>query len=287
MKKIILLFLLPVMFSGCKEDEAGGERDDANELGQMENNGFDANGVSVWERESEVIFTDHYSRIDTIAERILERYVQYYCSEDDTVSVKWYMNETIQTDVVTNKKWLGDIQKWIITNVVRLDLADITENLQIEAIVQLPDKTVRRFKTIPLVTVKKEVSDAFEFTFGTPRAEMGDYIDSDLSPRFSAESSFWNSSTNWFEFSGGKLIRLYFWSDLASTAEKCKIPEPLIFAEPLIFYGNAIRNPQEWEIGGLKIKSYNTTFHETSGVFIEYSDWSIERGCLTIERAEN
>ncbi|MDR2131668.1 MAG: hypothetical protein LBP56_10995 [Odoribacteraceae bacterium] len=47
MKKIILLFLLPVMFSGCKEDEGRDERDDANELGQIENGRFDANGVSV------------------------------------------------------------------------------------------------------------------------------------------------------------------------------------------------------------------------------------------------
>jgi hypothetical protein len=282
MKKIILLTLAVVLFVGCKKDATDDESSD--ELGISEgfvtmDGYFGTDDVSIWGREAEIVIDDYYSQIDTIiAERKIEREIKYRCKENETVSVQWSVNGKPQTDTRETKIWRGGEQRWIVTVAANLNIVGISENLQIEAIVQFNDRKARRFKTIPKVTVKENVSDAFGYSFGAKRADMNGMID-DISPQFSRKNSSPEASlpSHIFEFSDGKLIKLYFLdARLHDMANRCKTPETLQFQGEV-----HILNPQEWTVGTLKMKVFNTSMNE---ILNSTSHSNSEIMCLTIEK---
>jgi hypothetical protein len=289
MKKGTFILLIAILFIGCSRDPDIGQTD---ELGKGDGNlsvdggmlGLD--GVFVWDKESEISFTDYYSQIDTfISERTINRGVKYYCSEDETVFVKWTTNGRL-SDSKETKTWKGDEQKWLVINAATIDINGISENLQIEVIVQFASTAARRFKTIPKITDIKSVSDAFGYTFGTPRTEIS--VSRDISPQFSYTPD--HQEIHLLEFSNGKLIRLYslkslsFFMGFDWAVNQCKIQESIKFD-----YSEHILNPQEWAVGNLKMKVYNTTMREilnpedASG-YNDYYDREI--ACLTIEKLQ-
>jgi hypothetical protein len=273
--RLVSFFLLLTVVVGCHEEHSTTTQA-REELGGTDD------GVGAWFHEDELLFTDYYSQLDTIiSERTTSRNVQYYCAENENVSVKWTVNGVTQSNVEEAKQWNGDLQKWLVANAVTFSVEGIHKDLQLEAIVQFPDRNVRRFKVIPTITINKDVSDAFGFTFGTPRVEMSDYVYFDLSPQIS--SSRLGMEVDWFVFSNGKLVRLYFWndayqSDFLGLSQRCKAPNPL-----KLFDGK-ILNQQEWTVGTLKMKAYNSSLRDEFGADSNAGMWETETGCLTIER---
>jgi hypothetical protein len=287
MRKVVFVFMM-ILFVGCSTENSDVDTDELgyNKGSNVTMDGIsDVDNVSIWVKEFEIVITDFYSQIDTvISERKITRDIKYYCSENETTSVKWSVNGINQTDIQTSKVWIGDLQKWIVSNTANLNIERIRENLQIEAIVQFADKKVRRFKTIPKVTIDNNVSDAFGFTFGTLRTEMNNIIGFDHSPQFSfVEVNFisYNQPFQLFEFSSGKLIKLYAYQSLAENndiqqlSKRCKIPEQIQFKQGTYH----ILNPQEWIVGNLKIKVYNTSLENILG-----HPNNNEIACLTIEK---
>jgi hypothetical protein len=289
MKKILILFAISIFIASC------GKNDDNNaipgdELGQQPSGNQSIDGisevdnVSLWNKEDEIVFIDYYSLIDTIiAERNIVRDVKYYCDENENVTVKWSINGMPSANTAEGKVWKDDIQKWLVTSTVTLNVEGIDKNLRIEAIVQFPGKSVRRAKTIPKITVIKDVSDAFGFTFGTKRTDMNDVIVHDFSPQFASANNVSSKQPFLFlEFSNGELIRLYAVADISgyyyliNAAQRCKAPEELIIsAGPNPNFHFIIENPQEWTIGKLKIKAYNLD---------AFFDPFYLGACLTIEK---
>ena len=284
---VILIAFITLNFS-CLENNINDQYRD--ELGKYNNttidNISDIDSVSLWIKENEIIFTDYYSQIDTIiSEKIIKREISYYCSENDSVSVKWKINGIIQNDTVSSKKWKGLIGKWLVTNTANLNIDGITENVQVEAIVQFSNKIIRRFKTIPKVTIINDISDAFGFTFGMKRALMNFELD-DKSPQFAFNYAFGEPVLfQILEFSDGKLLRIYHISDVllypnneASMylSKRCQIPESITLSN------DTILNPQEWEKGNLKIKAFNTAINN---IIPTVNIDSKKRFCLTIEKS--
>jgi hypothetical protein len=300
MKKTVLFALLTVsIFIGCSNKPDIEWQQD--ELGKSDGNisidggmlGLD--GVFVWNKEDEIIFNDYYSQIDTIiSEKIISREVKYYCLENDNVSVNWTANGQI-IDVKETKTWKGDLQKWLVIHTANLNIEGMLQNLQIEAIVQFHDKKVRRFKTIPAIKTSKNISDAFGFTFGTPRTEMNNYIGHDFSPEFSSSgmNNTYQQPFHLFEFSNGKLIKLWMLVQYLQPADydlpnRCKIPENIQYPTDdrgYITDNIHILNPQEWTRGNLKIKVFNTTLGKILDMegLHGYDD---EVACLTIEKID-
>jgi hypothetical protein len=287
MKKIILLTLAVVLFAGCKKDAADNESSD--ELGIPEgfvtmDGYFGTDDVSIWYKETEIVIDDYYSQIDTvIAERKIEREIKYRCKENETVSVQWSVNGKPQPDARETRIWRGGEQRWIVTVAASLNIVGISEDLKIEAIVQFNDRKARRFKTIPKVTTNKNVSDVFGCTFGARRIDMNNIISYDISPQF-ASAKTGSTPPHFLEFIDGKLARLYTIKSLGDFLEfdnaldRCKIPELLQIQNGSSFH---ILNPQEWVVGTLKMKVFNTSMNE---ILNSTSHSNSEIMCLTIEK---
>ncbi len=180
MKKILLFTALSCFaFAGCEKDETEENPDpDKDELGEgtlSAYGSFDKHGVMVWEEESEIAFTDKYSLIDTVMQsRIIQRDVCFLWRDGQTeATVTWKLNGVAQSPTESNKRWLEG-SNWLVTNTISLNIEKKTENVQIEAIVNFPDKAVRRFKTIPSIVAHKDVSDAWGLSFGSTINEIPD-----------------------------------------------------------------------------------------------------------------
>jgi hypothetical protein len=285
MKKTVLLpVILSVLFAGCSREPNVGQPDELGKGWGLSPDGgmLGLDGVFLWDKETEISFTDYYSQIDTvISEKVIKREVKYYCSEDENVSVKWITNGYL-SDTEEAKTWKGDLQKWLIRNIAAFNVDGISENLQIEATVQFTGTSVRRFKTIPKITFHREVSDVFGYTFGTPRTEMS--VSRDISPRFSYPYYEIERKIHLFEFSNGELVRLYSFYDglvymgFNEAVNQCKIQEPIEFEN----FAN-ILNPQEWTVGNLKMKVYNTTLEKILDTELGFP-YDREIACLTIEK---
>jgi len=237
---------------------------------------FDKYGVSVWAKESEIIFNDKYSYIDTMLEsRVIKREIKYFRTEDETVKVTWNFDGLRQADVLMTEDWRGQENKWLVTNTVSINVEGKNKDLQIEAIVDLPNQSVRRFKTIPTITVNKEMSDAFGFIFGMQKQDIYN-IDHSHSPQFSSVMEDRNPVTL-LEFSSGKLIRIYCQDKgvgIQGVCDLCKIPNELEID------GRLIKNPQEWDNGNLKFRVLN--FDADEALFGESLNRTHQ--CLIIEK---
>lgn len=286
MKKIILI-LMTVVIAGCSGDNGSDPVSD-DELGNPNNDLIvgtisSIDNVSVWQKEYEIKFTDYYSLIDTvIAAREIVRDIRYYCDENENVSVRWSINGNVQSNTTTGRRWEGDIQKWLVINTATLNIDGIDKNLKIEAIVQFPNKSVRRAKTIPKITTIKDISDAFGFIFGMNRTDLNNIIGHDFSPQFASTGLNLPTQSqpfSHFEFSNGKLIRLYLLIGTQSNpyisiaiylADRCKIPVQIEIT------GRIIQNPQEWTFGKLKFKADTKDFSDL-GLSSNWSYISIEK----------
>ncbi len=282
MKKLLILSVLALVLFGCGEDDF--ENTNKDELGESTSSGisidgsFDRYGVSVWAKESEIVFTDKYSYIDTVLEsRIIQREVKYYRAENENVKVTWSLDGQKQTSVSSKEEWKSQENKWLVTNIVSLNVEEKTKDLQIEAIVELPDSKVRRFKTVPSIVVNKEVCDAFDLTFGSQKEDIH-IISYVHSPQFSAVNN--HSFITLLEFAEGRLVRIYCQDQgggIQGVCEKCKIPNSLEI------YNGIIQNVQEWNNGKLSFKTLN--FDADKAIFGESIDWTSRTyPCLVIEK---
>lgn len=271
MKWFLLTAFAATFITGCSKD--GVIDTNGDELGKSKYNDGTAilpgwvdgiDGVSTWQKESEITFTDEYSIIDTlIADRVISREVIYECNENENVHVKWSVNGIIQSNTKEARRWDGDTQKWIVTNTAILNIDRLSQDIKIEAIVAYPNRSVRRAKTIHKVVEKKNVSDIFGFTFGTHRKDMSKYITYDHSPNFAYASGAYHHLVLYFGFAEGKLTTLYqivsmhsyVGSDrLSDLCNLCKIPNTLTFSKSENY---KVDNPQEWTYKQLKFKVHN------------------------------
>lgn len=269
--RLLLAAFVLMLIAGCSKD--GVIDTNGDELGKRKYNDGTAtlpgwvdgvDGVSTWQKESEITFTDEYSIIDTlIVDRVISREVIYECNEGENVHVKWSVNGIIQSSAKESRRWDGDTQKWTVTNTAILNLEGLSQDIKIEAIVAYPNRSVRRAKTIHKVIEKKNVSDIFGFTFGTHRKDMSKYITHEASPELAYASETYHNHVLYFGFSGGKLTTLYqidsmfspVGSDrLSDLCNRCKIPKPLTFSKSKLY---KVNNPQEWTYKQLKFKVYN------------------------------
>jgi hypothetical protein len=301
MKKLLLL-LMTVVIAGCSSDNDTDTLPE-DELGciptgtdPMLQDGMCDDGVNIWTNAgSSSVFTDYYSLIDTIiTKREYMQTIKVYFNENESEpSIKWTVNGIITSKEKSQKRWIGDKQKWIIDENIYIDVNNL-DNVKIEAIVQFTDRNVRRSINIP-ITIKKEISDAFGFTFNMNRTDLNNIIKHDFSPQFASRGSDYWTFPCLFEFSNGKLIRLYGlqgmveFNDVEGLSTRCKIPNPLEF--PMDQLGNRINyphilNPQEWTVGILKLKIFNISDMELLELLGSTGGSSREILCLTIEKIQ-
>jgi hypothetical protein len=271
------LIILIMIFQGCKKED--------NTVPNLDELGIVGDGVDFWTPQDSIVITDYYSQLDTvIADRKLIQHIYYEISENEVATVEWRINGEKQGDVVENKFWIGSKQKWKVVSTLTCDISNVRSNLEIEAIVSFSDKKVRRFKVIPTVKIKKVVSDAYGFTFGTKRTEMNDFITQDFSPSLSLSNYLFDSNYHqpfiYFGFSEGKLNKLYSVYDRSLYIDDIikKTQPPNI----IIFDGNLVENSQEWIHGSLKIKVFNATLNQIFNTSME--NRNIEMAFLTIEK---
>lgn len=232
-----------------------------------ENSGFsfstDAFGVSLWTKEEKLEFVDTYSLIDTLfSERIIEREITYLFNEGDNVTVDWYTNKEIIKVVNEDKLWNSGIQKWSVTSKATIKVT-MEQNLTYGVDIIYPNRTVKRFKTIPEINIRKEESDIWGITFGTDKSEIKNLTE--YSPTL-AYFKNWQVEADYdyyLGFTDGKLVRIYCTlgnensEQLAAMAGTLKIPEPLNFNRH-----DEITNPQEWNNGKLKFKAFDVDFSD-------------------------
>lgn len=236
----------------------------------------DAFGVSLWTKEEKIEFVDTYSLIDTLfSDRIIECEITYLFNEGDNVTVDWYTNKEIINVVNEDKLWNSVIQKWSATSKATIKVT-MEQNLTYGVDIIYPNRTVKRFKTISEINIKKDECDIWGFTFGTHKSEIE--ILREYSPTFAHVRKSQVNYDYYLEFDNGKLIRIHCAlgnedpKQLAAMAKSLKIPEPLIFNRR-----DEITNPQEWNNGKLKLKASDVDFSS-------YTGSGQSKPCISVEK---
>lgn len=245
-----------------------------------ENSGFsfssDAFGVSLWRKEEKLEFVDTYSLIDTLfSDRTIECEITYLFNEGDNVTADWYTNKEIIKVVNEDKLWNSAIQKWSVTSKATIKVT-MEQNFTYGVDIIYPNRTVKRFKTIPEINIKKDECDIWGFTFGTHKSEIE--ILREYNPIFAHVRKSQENYDYYLEFDDGKLMRIHCAlgnevpKQLAAMAKSLKIPESLVFNRR-----DEITNPQEWNNGKLKFKASDVDFSS-------YTCTGQSKPCISVEK---
>lgn len=289
MKLKSFLFIVSLLFFSCSTPTVDVE----NILGKGDGNltihggEIGSDNVFVWDKINVLEFTDFYSQIDTvISEKIFTQTVKYLVPENESATVKWDSNGKL-LNTNENKVWDGGLQKWVVTNNATFDVTGIT-TLRVEANVAFQQNNARRLITTP-IKINKSISDAFGFTFGTPRTALGEYVTRDLSPKYALafNEDILINPVDILEFENGLLRKIYslrnnaYVASFINICNELKIPTKLSYE---IGSGGTfkINNPQEWKLGTLKINVYSNSQKNVFGNDVYQSEAEI--AFITIEK---
>ncbi len=297
-KSLLFLIAATTLITGisCSDDNTNFDPT-GDELGIPYKEGYDIYGVGVWSSD-EANYANYYSLIEEIiSEKKKYKSISFHSSDTENIDVYWNCSAPIvkRRDYSTWIDYEGG--KFYNFSEILINLTGESDSFTVEAIVTIDGKSVRRFQTIP-INIEDIQCDAFYYTFGTYLAQMEEMIDNEepmntstLKKASHVNSAYVCDYLGFTKLPVQKLEKLYcttyepehqiFPERLLFACEKCQIPE-----EPKMELRNDtgiyyVKNPQQWEVNGLRCTLENTTWRQL-GASDDTND--TEFACLTIEK---